>query len=450
MKKRKELDYRRFDQMADNQSTLIQLLNGMQEIKLHNAEKQKRWKWERIQAKLFRISVGYLKLEQIQSVGANFINELKNIFITFIAARAVIQGDMTLGMMMAVQYIIGQLNGPISQWINFIKSYQDAEISLERLNEIHLKEEEEDLDESYNQRRAVREAKSTIKPKGVGIGNGPGKTEYKKVAGGFNEKRKEGPKSVGTGKAKFTYKDGENLDGEFKINPKKKVEANEASRTLGAGKRFGKNSLDKPKAAPRHLRKESVDGELNLLREKNNEYRNALNVFRDKLNEVAVFNSNLAYATRLFTEHSTTKNEKINILRRFDSVESLKESKSLYKIIKDNDVRCPEPNPLANQLSGGNLQKFMVGRELIQSPELLIVAQPTWGVDAGSANNIHQALIALADQGSAILIISQDLDEILTLCEQIHVLSEGSLSSAVDMKEDGLEKISQLMVGSES
>jgi simple sugar transport system ATP-binding protein len=92
----------------------------------------------------------------------------------------------------------------------------------------------------------------------------------------------------------------------------------------------------------------------------------------------------------------------------------------------------------------------MVGRELIQSPELLIVAQPTWGVDAGSANNIHQALIALADQGSAILIISQDLDEILTLCEQIHVLSEGSLSSAVDMKEDGLEKISQLMVGSES
>ncbi len=150
LKKRKELDYRRFDQMADNQSTLIQLINGMQEIKLHNAEKQKRWKWERIQAKLFRISMSYLKLEQMQSVGANFINELKNIFITFIAARAVIQGDMTLGMMMAVQYIIGQLNGPISQWMNFIKSYQDAEISLERLNEIHTKEEEEDLEGKMN------------------------------------------------------------------------------------------------------------------------------------------------------------------------------------------------------------------------------------------------------------------------------------------------------------
>ena len=104
---------------------------------------------------------------------------------------------------------------------------------------------------------------------------------------------------------------------------------------------------------------------------------------------------------------------------------------------------------LAKSLSGGNLQKFMVGRELTQNPELLIVAQPTWGVDAGSANNIHQALIALADQGSAILIISQDLDEILSLCEQIHVLSEGSLSTAVDMTNKGLEKISQLMVGSE-
>jgi simple sugar transport system ATP-binding protein len=127
----------------------------------------------------------------------------------------------------------------------------------------------------------------------------------------------------------------------------------------------------------------------------------------------------------------------------WQSVEKLTE-----KVISDFDVQTPSTKMLAKSLSGGNLQKFMVGRELIQNPELLIVSQPTWGVDAGSANNIHQALITLADKGSAILIISQDLDEILTLCEQIHVLSEGSLSSAVDMKENGLETISQLMVGS--
>jgi len=120
------------------------------------------------------------------------------------------------------------------------------------------------------------------------------------------------------------------------------------------------------------------------------------------------------------------------------------------KVIDDFDVQTPSSKMLAKSLSGGNLQKFMVGRELIRSPELLIVSQPTWGVDAGSANNIHQSLISLADKGSAILIISQDLDEILSLCEQIHVLSEGKLSEAVDMKNNGLEKISQLMVGGES
>jgi len=120
------------------------------------------------------------------------------------------------------------------------------------------------------------------------------------------------------------------------------------------------------------------------------------------------------------------------------------------KVISNFDVQTPSSRMLAKSLSGGNLQKFMVGRELIRSPELLIVSQPTWGVDAGSANNIHQSLISLADKGSAILIISQDLDEILSLCEQIHVLSEGQLSDAVDMKKNGLEKISQLMVGGEN
>ena len=117
------------------------------------------------------------------------------------------------------------------------------------------------------------------------------------------------------------------------------METKEASRTLGNGSNFRKGGLPKPRAhskANTAIKKESVDArELQILREKNEEYRNALNVFRDKLNEVAVFNSNLAYATRLFTEHSTTKQEKINILKRFDSVETLKESKNLYRSIKD-------------------------------------------------------------------------------------------------------------------
>jgi ATP-binding cassette subfamily B protein len=147
MKKRRELDFKRFNQLADNQSNLIQLITGMQEIKLNNCEKQKRWQWERIQARLFRVNIKSLSLSQYQQIGSVFINQSKNIFITFFAAKAVIDGDMTLGMMLAVQYIIGQLNSPIEQLINFMHTTQDAKISLERLGEIHQKEDEEDPDQ---------------------------------------------------------------------------------------------------------------------------------------------------------------------------------------------------------------------------------------------------------------------------------------------------------------
>jgi len=143
MKKRRELDFKRFAQMADNQSNLYQLITGMQEIKLNNCERQKRWKWERIQARIFRVSVQGLALNQWQQAGALFFNESKNIFITFLAASAVIKGDITLGMMMSVQYIIGQLNAPVEQMISFMQAAQDAKISMERLGEIHQKEDEE-------------------------------------------------------------------------------------------------------------------------------------------------------------------------------------------------------------------------------------------------------------------------------------------------------------------
>lgn len=146
LKKRKDLDYKRFSQVSQEQSKVIELVNGMQEIKLHNAEKQKRWGWEFLQARLFKVSIEGLALEQYQSVGSGFINELKNILITFLSAKLVIDGDITLGMMLAISYIVGQLNSPISQLINFIREVQDAKISLDRLSEIHNKEDEEPAD----------------------------------------------------------------------------------------------------------------------------------------------------------------------------------------------------------------------------------------------------------------------------------------------------------------
>lgn len=143
MKYRRELDIKRFSQAAGEQSNLFQLITGMQEIKLNNCETQMRWKWERIQVKLFKIGIKGLALQQYQQLGGVFFNQTTNILISFIAARAVVQGEMTLGMMMSVTYIVGQLSSPIEQFIDFSRSLQDAKISLERLSEIHEKKDEE-------------------------------------------------------------------------------------------------------------------------------------------------------------------------------------------------------------------------------------------------------------------------------------------------------------------
>ena len=147
MKRRRKLDYMRFQEAAANQSNIVQLINGMQEIKLNDCEKQKRWEWERIQARLFQVSIKGLVLGQTQEVGGTFIDQTKNVVISFLAASAVIEGHMTLGMMVALQYIIGQLNAPLSQFIQFVQATQDAKISLERLSEIQEKEDEEPADE---------------------------------------------------------------------------------------------------------------------------------------------------------------------------------------------------------------------------------------------------------------------------------------------------------------
>jgi ATP-binding cassette subfamily B protein len=143
MRKRKELDYKFFQQNAVNQNVLIQLISGMRDIKLHNSERRKRWEWEESQAHLFKINTSNLKMSQFQLGGSSFINEVKNILITITSAKLVIDGEITLGMMLSIQYVIGQLNVPVSQLIGFLNLYQDAKTSMERMNEIHNKENEQ-------------------------------------------------------------------------------------------------------------------------------------------------------------------------------------------------------------------------------------------------------------------------------------------------------------------
>lgn len=143
LKKRRMLDYKKFDVSAEEQSLRIQIVQSMPSIKLHGIENSMRRKWEVIQSKLFGLSMRSLGLNQWQQTGALFITETKNIIITFISAKAVIDGNISLGTMLAIQYIVGQLNSPIEQMINFLQSFQNAKISMERLNEVHGIEDEE-------------------------------------------------------------------------------------------------------------------------------------------------------------------------------------------------------------------------------------------------------------------------------------------------------------------
>ena len=150
LKKRRQLDYKYFEQAGRNRNATYQLIGGMQEIKLQGCEQRKRWEWEDVQADLFKVNLQSLNLQQVQQAGSITINEVKNILITVLAATAVIHGNMTLGMMLAVQYIIGQLNSPVEQLIQFIYSWQDVSISLDRMNEIHTETNEENAEKTQN------------------------------------------------------------------------------------------------------------------------------------------------------------------------------------------------------------------------------------------------------------------------------------------------------------
>lgn len=143
MRYRRVLDIKRFNQAALEQSKMIQMVQGMQDIKLNNCERQKRWEWERIQVKLFHIGLKGLRIGQIQQSGSVFFTQTTHILIYYLAAKAVVEGSMTLGMMMSLAYIIGQVSAPIGEFIGFAQSFQDAKISLERLNEVHAQKDEE-------------------------------------------------------------------------------------------------------------------------------------------------------------------------------------------------------------------------------------------------------------------------------------------------------------------
>jgi hypothetical protein len=259
-----------------------------------------------------------------------------------------------------------EIEGDVGLGEELDEMYMDEDMSYEDLGETYMDEDMsyEDLDEMFVEEDSAnwnslktRSQMSMMESKQKT--GSASKFKYSKKPnqeGGFDTKMKEGSKRYGkSGKANFDY-DNEDPNSEIvmkivnKITKGKKIETKEASRTLANNRKVKRNLM----ASPSQLKEE-----VEVLREKNDEYRKALDLFRTKLNEVAVFNSNLAYATRLFTEHSTTKPEKINILRRFDNVESLKESKNLYQILK---------NELSNNNLSDNSINESFNRTVTKSP----------------------------------------------------------------------------------
>lgn len=233
----------------------------------------------------------------------------------------------------------------------------EFEFELEEGDEYELEESSDEENESYNHMMESKKAKKMetkegMKPKvgkGAKIGSAK-KFSYKTSKGGFKEDMKHASPTKGTGKPKFEFKEGEVMEMPSKTKKLSKGEAKEAARTYGMGWRKGSLPKGARTGSSKARQDESVMEEVEMLRAKNEEYRKALNLFRDKLNEVAIFNSNLAYATRLFTEHSTSKQEKINILRRFDTAETLKESKALYKTIKDELSQGTKATPITESI----------------------------------------------------------------------------------------------------
>jgi ATP-binding cassette subfamily B protein len=378
LKRREELDYKRFSEISQEQSKVIELINGMQEIKLHNAEKQKRWGWEYVQARLFKVSMKGLILEQTQSVGSNFINELKNIIIIFLSAKLVIDGEITLGMMMAISSIVGSLNGPVIQLISFIREVQDAKISLARLSEIHEKEDEVQGDE----------LKSHDFPRGADI-------------------------IINDLTFRYTGSDALVLDGLNLTIPANKVTA--IVGISGSGKTTLMKMLLKFYVP--------VSGEIVLQRDNNT--MNKLSDMSQKtwrahigsvMQEGYIFNDTIANNIAI-------------------GVDIIDKERLLYAADVANIKPFIETMPLGYNtkigmegvgMSTGQKQRLLIARAVYKNPEMLFFDEATSALDANNEKEIIEKLDAFF-KGKTVVVIAHRLSTVMN-ADQIVVLAKGKIA----------------------
>jgi ATP-binding cassette subfamily B protein len=381
MKKRRELDNKRFTQLSSNQSNIIQLITGMQEIKLNNCEKQKRWEWEGIQAALFRINIKSLALNQYQQMGALFFNETKNIIILFIAAHQVISGNLTIGAMMAVSFILGQLNAPIDQIIQFFHTTQDAKISLERLAEIHNKPDEEPVDVSL----------ITDLPENHDIHASNLDFQY------------EGPNSP------FVLK-----DISFKI------EQNKVSAIVGASG-SGKTTLVKLMLGFYEPVNGSVKvGNLNLKNISHHMWRQKCGVV---MQDGFVFSDTIA-------RNIAVSDEKIDKGKLLHAVKMANVQDFIESLPLGYNTKIGQEGI---QLSEGQKQRILIARAIYKEPEFIFLDEATNSLDANNERIIMENLEKFF-QGRTVVVVAHRLSTVKN-ADSIMVLEDGRLVEKGNHKE---------------
>ena len=379
MKKRKILDYFRFQQRSENQESIYEIINGVSEMKLNQFEDFKRREWEQIQQKLFKINIRILRLDQIQLSGFDFINQLKNIVVTFLAASFVVKGHMTLGALLSVSYIIGQMNSPVSQLISFFRSLQDAKLSLSRLNEVqnHPEEEQENqlqlLSKKYTEQYGIE--------KGI---------YFKNVSFQY-----EGPQSP------YVLKD---------INlfiPEGKVTA-----IVGASG-SGKTTLMKM------LLKfyEPVSGEINF----NHLNINDISPLDLRKNCGVVMQDGFIFSDTI-ERNIATNDEKIN----YDKLNQALETANIKSFVEELPLGLnTKIGASGNGISGGQKQRILIARAVYKNPHFIFFDEATSALDAENEKIIHDNLQTFF-KCKTVIIVAHRLSTVKN-ADQIIVLKKGEI-----------------------
>ena len=394
MKKRKILDYFRFQQRSENQESIYEIINGVSEMKLNQFEDFKRREWEQIQQKLFKINIRILKLDQVQLSGFDFINQLKNIVVTFLAASFVVKGHMTLGALLSVSYIIGQMNSPVSQLISFFRSLQDAKLSLSRLNEVqnHPEEEQENqlplLSKKYTEQNGIE--------KGI---------FFKNVSFQY-----EGPQSP------YVLKD---------INlfiPEGKVTA-----IVGAS---GSSKTTLMKMLLKFY--EPVSGEINF----NHLNINDISPLDLRKNCGVVMQDGFIFSDTI-ERNIATNDEKIN----YEKLDKALQTANIKSFVEELPLGLnTKIGASGNGISGGQKQRILIARAVYKNPHFIFFDEATSALDAENEKIIHDNLQSFF-KGKTVIIVAHRLstvknaDQIIVL-KNGEIVEQGNHQSLVDKKAD--------------